>query len=272
MDLDYKFFNGFKTYYLQKDPPIQNSTILKRMRSFKVFLNHKYELGILENPYYQKYKIDLSVNYKREVIIPTTREVEILTTCTLNDRRIDDARDLYLIGCSTGLRYSDVVKLTKDRIKDGYILTDILKTGQTLTIPLNTISEKFISKQFKKYDDKVWDISNQKLNVALRDLFEYLSDNHPEKPFSSKEIVFVQYGPKAKATYPIKSSVLAFHSSRRFFISYCVNSGLIGLGNVMKWSGHTEIKTVNSYIKKGFNEQDQMRRLFSFAGDPENSK
>ena len=58
---------------------------------------------------------------------------------------------------------------------------------------MNPLSEKFIFKQFGKYDNKVREISNQKLNKALTDLFEYLAEKHPEKPFSSKEIVYVQY-------------------------------------------------------------------------------
>jgi len=55
---------------------------------------------------------------------------------------------------------------------------------------------------------------------------------------------------------------LSFHSSRKFFISSCINSGLVGLGNVMAWSGHSNIGTVNTYIKKGYNEKEQMQQLY----------
>jgi len=91
-----------------------------------------------------------------------------------------------------------------------------------------------------------------------------LDNNHDEKPFGTTEIVYVKYGTIQKDTSPIKYSILTFHSARRYFISYCINTGLISVGNVMAWSGHSEIETINKYIKKGEKEQEQMKVIFNF--------
>jgi len=263
MDLDFIFFEGLKQFYLAKENPIQVSTIIKRFKNFKMFLQDKLIQGVNENDYFSKYKLDFTTKYRQEIIIPTEKEIEILIDYKCPEE-FDDARDLYLIGCSTGLRYSDVIRLNKSKIINGFIVTDIKKTKQTINLPLNYLSEKFLNKQFSKYGGSVRQITNQKLNKKLTDLFLLISITKPkEKPFSAQEIVYVQYGPEAKPTYLPKYKVLTFHSARRYFISYCINSGLIALGNVMEWSGHTEIETINRYIKKGYKQQEQMKNIFS---------
>jgi len=60
----------------------------------------------------------------------------------------------------------------------------------------------------------------------------------------------------------IQANILSFHSGRRYFISTTVNSKKINLGNVMAWSGHKSINVVNRYIKKGMEQQEEMKELF----------
>ena len=170
MDLDFIFFEGLKQFYLAKENPIQVSTIIKRFKNFKMFLQDKLIQGVNENDYFSKYKLDFTTKYRQEIIIPTEKEIEILIDYKCPEE-FDDARDLYLIGCSTGLRYSDVIRLNKSKIINGFIVTDIKKTKQTINLPLNYLSEKFLNKQFSKYGGSVRQITNQKLNKKLTDLF-----------------------------------------------------------------------------------------------------
>jgi integrase/recombinase XerD len=59
---------------------------------------------------------------------------------TDNTRHIEQVRDMFLFGCYTGMRYSDVMELTNEDIKedkDGYFVeTRMNKTQNFIKIPL----------------------------------------------------------------------------------------------------------------------------------------
>jgi hypothetical protein len=60
-----------------------------------------------------------------------------------------------------------------------------------------------------------------------------------------------------------KYKFLTIHSSRRFFISFSVNEGKMGLGNVMAFTAHKNINSIDPYVQKGYGDEDKMRELFS---------
>ena len=275
-NLTLRFFNELRSYWLEQDPPIQNSTIIKRFRCFKIFLYDKQNSGENEFIWFVKFKLELSGVKDPEIIIPTPEEVAILQDFPISDSRLDDARDLYCIGCSSGLRFSDVVGLKPRNIVNEEIKLTTQKTKQSLTIPLNDVSKMFLEKQFSKYR-RVKDISNQKLNEALRGtidpkhpeelpkggLFRMISEKHPEHPFSREVKYLQQFGNEdPKENWVPKWSILSFHSSRKYFISYLVNVAKIDIGNVMAWSGHTNIQTVRAYLEKGQKQKDVMQGAF----------
>ncbi|MDD5695097.1 MAG: tyrosine-type recombinase/integrase [Bacteroidales bacterium] len=180
------------------------------------------------------------------------------------------------MGCSTGLRYSDVVRLTPQNVVGDSLIADITKTeGAQLRIPLNEISSHFLNKQFSKYG-RVKEISNQKLNAVLTGLtnpekpdelpegglFRFISEEHSAHPFSDMVIKLERYGNRTVSKKIPKWLALSFHSSRKYFISYLVNVARVDIGNVMAWSGHTNLQTVNSYIERGQRQKEVMQEAF----------
>jgi integrase len=107
----------------------------------------------------------------------------------------------------------------------------------------------------KKYGYNLKLLSNQKLNDALHDLFKELE-------FDAPTTVYEKRGANTTAVVKPLYKVLAFHSARRFFISYLVNSKKISIGNIMAWSNHKNINVVKKYIKQGMEQEEQMRELF----------
>lgn len=270
-DLTTEFFESLRNYWRKLNPPIQNVTILKRLRCFKMFL---WTLKDLKNRDFEDYNIDLHGIDRQPIIIPTPEEFEILVKATDLPEHLDDARDLYCIGCSTGLRYSDASRLTINNIDGDFLIEDLTKT-ETLQhrIPLNDVARHFLNKQFYKFNDRVKDISNQKLNEALTGyvhkktkmyiggLFQYLAKHHPDKPFTKMVTYFVKYGTDLSPITCPKSDRLTFHSSRKFFISYLVNVQKIALGDIMELSGHTS-GTIDSYIEKGSKQKEAVEKAF----------
>lgn len=65
-------------------------------------------------------------------------ELKKIYKCDLSDEpRLDRVRDLFLIGCCTGLRFSDLSLLSSDNIDnvESVITIKTVKTGRTVVIP-----------------------------------------------------------------------------------------------------------------------------------------
>jgi integrase len=82
--------------------------------------------------------------------------------------RLENTRDLFIIGLRTGLRISDFLRLKDANIKNGYIEIETQKTGQTVTIPLHKQIEEILEKRngFPR------SISDQKFNEHVKELCE----------------------------------------------------------------------------------------------------
>jgi integrase len=226
------------------------------MTCLKIFLQEMLEDKKNEYEMFRQFHTGLTGPKNKNIIIPTDEEFRMLCNKQIEDSRLDFARDIFAIGCSTGLRFSDAIRLTKDnrRVigKNEYIMTNIEKTEQEqVMIPLNEVSKFFLS----KHPDGIKKISNQKLNKALHDLFVFLE-------FNTIETTLAKYGKEIVATKEPKHKLMSMHSSRRFFISKCVNDGQISLGNVMDWSAHSG-KSIFDYVQRGFDGETQMKKLYS---------
>src|SRR5690606_4089809 len=72
---------------------------------------------------------------------------------TLNDeikkignKTLEKVRDLFLFGCYTGMRFSDLLAIRKSNIKNGYISFRVTKTKQLIEIPLLDEAKQIINR------------------------------------------------------------------------------------------------------------------------------
>jgi site-specific recombinase XerD len=239
---------SFKDRYISYLEKIgcQNPTINKRFEAFKAFLNAMLEDSITEYSEFQKFKVNRN-EIQQDVIIPSPRQFIQLIKTNIKSERLDYARSLFVLSCVSGLRYSDIMQITPARIhQEGiykYIQLIQKKSNKPVKIPLHPIGDDIL----RKYDYHVHRISNQKLNVALREVFKHLEFN---------DSVTVNFK---------KWEKMGFHSGRRFFCSMLVNgyNGFrINLGNVKKLSGHSS-PIIEQYVKEGEKEEEEMIKLFS---------
>lgn len=250
---------------MSKSPRIENSTIIKRLSRFRTFLREEKKNKFT---FFESFSTGLSGVPDQPVIIPTEPEFQqlvnaesVLKVSQLSEY-LDRARDYFVIGCSTSLRYSDIAKLTPANIvsMNGYecIVTYIQKTQTPKhVIPLNDVSKYFINKQFKSNNGRgIKYMSNWKVNEQLHYLFKQLK-------FNTLETVIYKYGATATLVPTPKWQAMSMHASRAYFVSLCVNSNQVSLGSTMSWSNHHNIKVVQQYIHKGFQQVQQMQQLFA---------
>jgi len=148
-------------------------------------------------------------------------------------------RDLFLIGCYTGLRFSDLSKLNKDNITvDNTINITTLKTNQKVIVPIHPITKQI----FEKYNYQLpREISNQKFNEYLKDV---------AKIAGIKELITTEStvgGFKVSHTTE-KYNLVTSHTARR---SMATNAFLMDMPSIsiMKITGHKTESAFMRYIK-----------------------
>ena len=127
-DINMQFKNKLLEYWLSEK--LQNSTINKRMKCLKYFLRYQYKEGINDYDTFERFKTDLK-HITISIIIPTDKEFQLLVSKKITDKRLSYIRALYVISCTTGLRFSDCVRLSPLNILNenggNYIITNIEK-------------------------------------------------------------------------------------------------------------------------------------------------
>jgi integrase len=202
-------------------------------------MNDATERGLNINHSF-KSKRFVTVREKTDNIYLTTNEIKEIEGLDLtNNPRLEKVRDLFLIGCHTGLRYSDYSILKPENIIDGFIETTQIKTGEPVVIPIHNTVYKII----EKYNGILpTSISNQKTNDYLKELGKMLPALHKNftQTFTKGGLTVIQN--------KCKWQLLTTHSGRR---SFCTNEYLAGMPalTIMAISGHKTEKAFLRYIK-----------------------
>ena len=174
--------------------------------------------------------------------ISELKEIESVDLSTTP--HLDRVRDLFLIGCFTGLRFSDYSRLTPANIADGFITIKQAKTGDNVVIPVHTIVKKII----KKYNGIPPTISNQKFNGYIKDVCKTVECL---KGIESKTTT--KAGSKVTVSMN-KWEMVSSHTARR---SFATNEYLNGTSTltIMAVTGHKTEKAFLKYIKVSRKEE-----------------
>ncbi|MFV0522715.1 MAG: site-specific integrase, partial [Mangrovibacterium sp.] len=139
--------------------------------------------------------------------------------------------------------YSDAFNLRRSDVKDNHIEITTVKTADSLIIELNKHSKTILAKYeaFHFEDDKVLPVvSNQKMNQYLKELGEVAGIDEP-----IRETYYV--GNERVDEISPKYALLGTHTGRRTFICNALSLG-IPAQVVMKWTGHSDYKSMKPYI------------------------
>lgn len=233
--------------YLNKKD-LRNTTIAKHLAFVRWFFRwanaNGYYHGNIHNTFKPKIKgVD---GNSKEIIYLTQEEIRTLENYHFlpTQGSLERVRDVFLFSCFTGLRYSDVAKLKRTDIKDGYIEVVTKKTNDGLRIELNKHSQAILD----KYKDANLPkgmalpvISNVKMNVALKILGQTCGIDDPTR------IVYFQGNERLEQVLP-KWALLTTHCGRRTFVVTALQLG-IPSEVIMKWTGHSNFSAMKPYVK-----------------------
>lgn len=236
--IDLEFYSEFLKH-LTKRLKLANNTIGKDIKTIKTILNEAKEIGIEINPQSLSKKFS-TINEETDSIYLTEKELIEIEKLELSDNKtLDNVRDLFLIGCRTGLRYSDWNKITSKQIENGMIEIRLNKTDKKVAIPIH----KTVNKLFKKYNGNLpKPISNQNSNYCLKEIGKKIECL---RVITSK--TYTKGGMRVTTNYE-KWELLTTHTARRTFatLEYLAGTPTI---TIMAMTGHKTEKSFLRYIK-----------------------
>lgn len=155
------------------------------------------------------------------------------------------ARNLFLIGCYTGLRVSDFSRL-RDAHIGKFITIKTQKTGTPVVIPIHPIVHEILATGF----DLTHNISPQKLNGQIKELCRL-------SRFTEEIMINQNIGGKNVEVVRPKYELITSHTARRSFATNAYKAGVPPI-SIMKITGHKKESTFLKYIKVSAQENADM--------------
>jgi integrase len=238
--IDLSFYNKFVRYFQDKNQ--STNTIGKNVKNVKVFMKEAFKKGLTTNTIFQDEEFKITEEDTDQIYLNTS-ELDIIYNLDLSDnKRLDRVRDIFIIGCWTGLRFGDLVQLNETNIieLDGkeFLKIKTIKTGELVIIPLHwTIKE--ILKKHNGNIPRV--ISNQKMNEYLKELTRKAEITNMER------IVKTRGGLRVDSTSE-KCELVTVHTARRSFATNMYMADIPTI-TIMKITGHRTEKAFLKYIR-----------------------
>lgn len=237
-EIDDNFYRRFKAFMLNQKNYATN-TYGRSLKFLKTILNEATRQGYNTNQAY----VSLLSGVSEEVdsIYLTEKELEMMYQLDLTGKPgLYRVRDLFLIGCNTGLRFSDYTTITPEDIdiRNNRLRVIAQKTKGKVVIPLAPIVNDIL----RKYDFKLPKaISNQKFNEALKTIGEMAGINETITTHITK-------GGETETNVLPKFRLISSHVARRSFATNSVKRGVPPL-LVMSITGHKTEKEFQKYLK-----------------------
>ena len=243
-DIDLDFYSNY-TEFLTKKLNLSTNTVGKHIQIIKMIMNEATERGVNNNLSFKSRRF-ITLREKTDSIYLTDSELKDIASLDLSEnKKLERVRDLFLIGCFTGLRFSDSSILTAEQVHDGFITITQVKTGEPVVIPVHDTVRKII----EKYNGMLPpSISNQKTNEYLKTIGKMIPALNVKTTILPKERNGLTISDPL-----VKWQLLTTHTARRSFSSNQYKAGIPAI-TIMAITGHRTEKAFLRYIKLTPNE------------------
>lgn len=238
----------------------RQNTIPATFSVLKVWLNAAKSEKLFEGEEYKKYVskgTDVDNIYLTKDEIERMYKLDIPSLIAKGEidakSQIEKTRDLFIIGCWTGLRRSDINRLDKALfdIEKGEVTIVTEKTGEKVTIPMHP----FINELYSKYGGKFPKLADKaNTNRQLQEIGRHAQIN-------DEIMVKENRGGKIISHIYKKYQMIKMHTARRSFATNLYLDGAPTI-SIMKLTGHTTEMNFLKYIKITKEENAEMMRKF----------
>ena len=215
-DIDYPFVCAYDRWLRDR---VGHNTRISRLRLLRALVYEAKRRDIIDQNPFDRFKIQQMTSKKGYLTMQQLKQLEQLKLTGKEEM----VRDAFLIGCYTGLRYSDIISLRKQHFHDDWIVKQMVKTGFTVEIPYTRLFDGKMVSMVRKYGGDIGCLTkeiydNHSVNVTLKHILEEVQADE-------------------KST---------FHTSRHTFATLLLQQG-VELSAIQKMLGHQKITTTQIY-------------------------
>ena len=241
VDLDsvnLKFHKMFTEYFSKEN--YSTNTIGKNIKNVKVFLKEAYKRGITKNQDFLDEDFRVIEEETEQIYLNDSELKKIYELKLTNNKKLEKVRDLFIVGCYTGLRFSDLkqIKPLNFTQNETQLKIKTQKTGELVIIPLHWTIKEIISKHNGELPPP---ISNQKMNKYLKDIGKDAGIDNLESTSITKG------GLRVDKTFE-KYKLITVHTARRSFATNMFLNDVPTI-SIMKITGHKTEKSFLRYIR-----------------------
>ena len=223
------------------DPGLKPNTIGKENKNLKAFFNWCFDKNITNR---FSTKCYTAIMEDVDKIYLTEDDLLAIEAVQLSEPSYQIVRDLFLIGCETGLRYSDFSRLTDHDIRNNELHIIPQKTkksiGRKLIIPMSARFQQILSKYngvLPNYEKN----NLTKFNKIIREICD-ATHLHDEIKF------YREIAGKTITVTKKKFEEVTSHTCRRTFCTLKFLKGMPAQA-IMKFSGHQSERSFLKYLK-----------------------
>lgn len=262
-DIDLNFYDSFIKFLVNKGYTKKSTegnikvgysknTIGGFIKAIKIFMNEAVDRNLTKNLEYRNKKFKAMEEQVDKVYLSQQELLNIYNLDLSDDQKLEKVRDLFIIACYTGLRFSDLILVRPENIinsgKQIKIRTE--KTSELVVIPLH----KYVIEILAKYNGSLPPvISNQKMNKYIKEIGEIAGIDETVK-------IAITRGGKTEHNLFPKFDLMTTHTARR---SFSTNAYLMDIPSIsiMKITGHKTERSFMKYIR--ISQEDNANKLSS---------
>ncbi len=221
----------------------QRNTVGKLIIGLKVLLNWAVDSGYQVSHIYKKFEIPTAPT---KIIALTENEfLKFATVQVPKDEQI--TQDLFCFSVYTGLRYSDVIRITPEMVNGEFLTITTKKTETALKVYLVPEAREILS----KYDNRLMGMrTNQGANKGVKRIAGLAGIDESVK-------VTEYYGNKTTDRAVPKHEVLSFHSAKKTHVTLSLKNGV--RPEVLSSQIGNSMRTLKPYISIA--DQDKEREI-----------
>ena len=231
------FYNRFVKHVQSKTG--NDNSVGVYIKSLKHALNVAFDQGLTTCVEQKKKYFKMLVKESDQVVLSTS-DIKHVYQVSIKDDRTRFIRDLFVLTCYTGFRYSDYVQYSPENIiASGTILqAHTRKTGEMVCIPLHPVAKEILERIFKS---PMRIPTNAGMNRAIKRVMKLCA-------FTTD--VRRTYNHNGQTVFEVskKWENISCHTARR---SFATNAYLAGVPtmDIMKMTGHRTELSFRKYVR-----------------------
>jgi hypothetical protein len=238
----YEDFVKFLTYDIvqlrRKDviKGLKVNSVGKTIKHLKSFLKDRMRKKIIPFMDLGAYKV---MEEEVDAVYLNWQELSLIYHLDLSaNKNLEKYRDLFVLGCLTGFRFSDYSDIKPEEVRGGMLYVNQTKTLATVVVPLRKDAKDIL---IEKYNMQMPQVSNVNFNYYIKEVVKLAGIDEQIK-------ITHKRGNKIQEEIRPKYAWIMSHTCRR---SFCTNEFLDGTPTnlIMAISGHKTEKAFRRYIK-----------------------